>query len=90
MHRIVFSIFVSRQKLPVQLVSASTKLRQMFYRQIERRSFHTAWTRSGPAHNSPKPSLQPNQLNAGDASVTGAEQKTGPSAPSPTLSFGLV
>jgi hypothetical protein len=47
-------------------------------------------TRSGPAHNSPKPSLRPNQLNAGDASVTGAEQKTGPSAPSPTLSFGLV
>jgi hypothetical protein len=31
----------------VQLVSASTKLRQMFYTQIERWSFHTAWTRSG-------------------------------------------
>jgi hypothetical protein len=34
-------IIVSRQKLPVQLVSASTKLRHMFYTQIERRTFHT-------------------------------------------------
>src|SRR6202022_1808453 len=47
MHRIVFSIFVCQQKSPVQLVSASTKLRQMFYRQIERRSFHTAWVKNG-------------------------------------------
>ena len=38
---IVFSIVVSRQKLPVQLVSASTKLRQMFCTQNERRTFHT-------------------------------------------------
>jgi hypothetical protein len=30
----------------VQLVSVSMKLRQMFYTQIERRTFHTAWTRS--------------------------------------------
>jgi hypothetical protein len=29
--------------LPVQLVSVSMKLRQMFYTQIERRTFHTAW-----------------------------------------------
>src|SRR5260370_31405015 len=49
MHRIVFSIFLSRQKSPVQFVSASTKLRQMFCRQTERRSFHTAWVRNGPA-----------------------------------------
>ena len=35
-----FSIVVSRQKLPVQLASAPTKLRQMFYTQIERRTFH--------------------------------------------------
>src|SRR5882757_11277178 len=41
-HRIVFSIAVSRLKLPVQLVSVSTKLRQMFYTQIERPTFHTA------------------------------------------------
>jgi hypothetical protein len=33
----------------VQLVSASTKLRQMFYTQIERRSFHTAWVKLGRA-----------------------------------------
>jgi len=39
MHRIVFSIVVSQRKLLVQLVSASTKLRQMFYAQIERRLF---------------------------------------------------
>ena len=39
MHRIVFSIVVSQRKLLVQLVSASTKLRQMFYTQIERRLF---------------------------------------------------
>jgi hypothetical protein len=45
--RIVFSIAVSRPRLPVQLVSVSMKLRQMFYTQIERRTFHTAWTRSG-------------------------------------------
>ena len=43
--RIVFSIAVSRPRLPVQLVSVSMKLRQMFYTQIERRTFHTAWTR---------------------------------------------
>ena len=47
MHRIVFSIVVSQRKLLVQLVSASTKLRQMFYTQIERRSFHTAWVKNG-------------------------------------------
>ena len=41
--RIVFSIAVSRPRLPVQLVSVSMKLRQMFYTQIERRTFHTAW-----------------------------------------------
>src|SRR6266436_10081724 len=40
--RIVSSIVASRWKLPVQLVSASTKLRQTFYTQIERRTFHTA------------------------------------------------
>jgi hypothetical protein len=31
----------------VQLVSVSMKLRQMFYTQIERRTFHTAWTHTG-------------------------------------------
>src|SRR5260370_32270545 len=41
--RIVFSIVVYRPRLPVQLVSVSMKLRQMFYTQIERRTFHTAW-----------------------------------------------
>src|SRR5229473_5774965 len=41
--RIVFSIAVSRPRLPAQLVSVSMKLRQMFYTQIERRTFHTAW-----------------------------------------------
>src|SRR5229473_3194407 len=41
--RIVFSIAVSRPRLPVQLVSVSMKLRQMFYTQIERRTFHTVW-----------------------------------------------
>src|SRR3977135_4405907 len=45
--RIVFSIAVSRPRLPVQLVSVSMKLRQKFYTRIERRTFHTAWTR-GP------------------------------------------
>ena len=33
----------------MQLVSASTKLRQMFYKQIERRSYHTAWVKTGKA-----------------------------------------
>src|SRR5450631_2765189 len=40
--RIVFSIAVFRPRLPVQLVSVSMKLRQIFYTQIERRTFHTA------------------------------------------------
>src|SRR5260370_39508482 len=40
-------IAVFRQKLPMQLVSASTKLRQIFYTQLERRTFHTAWTLTG-------------------------------------------
>jgi hypothetical protein len=35
-HRIVFSIAFFRQKLPVQLVSASTKSRRKFYTQVER------------------------------------------------------
>ncbi len=30
----------------MQLVSASTKLRQIFYTQLERRTFHTAWVES--------------------------------------------
>src|SRR5712664_467193 len=38
--RIVFSIAISWPRLPVELVSVSMKLRQMFYTQIERRTFH--------------------------------------------------
>src|SRR5260370_20965902 len=45
--RIVFSIAVSRPRLPAQLVSVSMKLRQMFYTQIKRRRFHTAWVKNG-------------------------------------------
>jgi hypothetical protein len=41
-YRIVFSIVVTGQKLAMQLVSASTKLGQMFYVQIEQPTFHTA------------------------------------------------
>src|SRR3979490_2853379 len=41
--RIVFSIAFFRQKLPVQLVSTSTKSRWKFYTQVRRGSFHTAW-----------------------------------------------
>src|ERR1700694_1400398 len=47
MPRIVFSIAFFRQKLPVQLVSTSTKSRWKFYTQVRRGSFHTAWTHSG-------------------------------------------
>ncbi len=47
--RIVFSIAVSRPRLPAQLVSVSMKLRQMFYTQIERRTFHTAWLAGPPS-----------------------------------------
>jgi hypothetical protein len=35
MRRIVFSIAFFRQKLPVQLVSASTKSRRKFYTQVQ-------------------------------------------------------
>jgi hypothetical protein len=41
--RIVFSIAFSQEKSPVQSVSTTTKLRQKFYEQVQRRSFHTAW-----------------------------------------------
>ena len=46
--RIVFSIAFFRQKLPVQLVSTSTKSRWKFYTQVRRGSFHTAWVNFGP------------------------------------------
>src|ERR1700694_6308069 len=46
MPRIVFSIAFFREKLPVQLVSASMKSRRKFYTQVRRRSFHTAWVKS--------------------------------------------
>src|SRR5260370_16578074 len=62
MHRIVFSIFLSRQKSPVQFVSASTKLRQMFCRQTELLSFHTASFRNEPPPlNFPCPYFPPHQ-----------------------------
>jgi hypothetical protein len=48
MPRIVFSIAFFRQKLPVQLVSTSTKSRWKFYTQVRRRSFHT--TRHAGTH----------------------------------------
>src|SRR6266851_9214061 len=44
---IVFSIAFFRHKLPVQLVSTSTKSRWKFYTQVWRGSFHTAWVRTG-------------------------------------------
>ena len=47
MPRIVFSIAFFREKLPVQLVSASMKSRRKFYTQVRRRSFHTARVTSG-------------------------------------------
>src|ERR1019366_8263317 len=40
MRRMAFSIAFFRQKLPVQLVSASTKSRRKFYTQVGRQSFH--------------------------------------------------
>jgi hypothetical protein len=45
--RIVFSIVFSQEKSPVQSVSTTTKLRQKFYAQAQRRSFHTAWVING-------------------------------------------
>src|ERR1700682_1752594 len=40
--RIVFSIVFSQEKSPVRSVSTTTNLRQKFYAQVQRRSFHTA------------------------------------------------
>jgi hypothetical protein len=48
MRRIVFSIAFFRKKLPAQSTPTSTKSRWKFYRQVGRRSFHTAWTQTGP------------------------------------------
>src|SRR5216683_1724632 len=59
--RIVFSIAVSRPRLPAQLVSVSMKLRQMFYTQIERRTFHTAWTRKRHQAETRKSNIPPFQ-----------------------------
>ena len=53
--RIVFSIALCQQHLPVRLVSAATKSRWKFYAQIQRLSFHTAWVKSCP--DGPKPPL---------------------------------
>jgi hypothetical protein len=47
MRRIVFSISFSPQNRKVQLVFTSTKSRRNFYTQVERQSFHTAWTHIG-------------------------------------------
>jgi hypothetical protein len=47
MRKIVFSITFFRQKLPVHLVSASTKSRRKFYTQVGPLSFHTAWVKNG-------------------------------------------
>src|SRR4029077_11723470 len=44
--RIVFSIALCQQHLSVRLVSAATKSRWKFYAQVQRLSFHAAWTRS--------------------------------------------
>jgi hypothetical protein len=56
MLRIVFLLAFFRQKLPVQLVSTSTKSRWKFYTQFARRSFHTAWVRTGS--DSPKSNVR--------------------------------
>src|SRR5664280_1477756 len=52
MRRIVFSISFSRQNWKVQLVFTSTKSRRNFYTQVERQSFHTAWTHFGHGRRS--------------------------------------
>jgi hypothetical protein len=43
--RIVFSIVFSQEKSPLRSVSTTTNLRQKFYAQVQRRSFHTAWVK---------------------------------------------
>jgi hypothetical protein len=43
----VFSIVVSRWRLRAIFALRLPGLRLYFYTKIERRSFHTAWTRSG-------------------------------------------
>src|SRR5437899_807903 len=49
--RIVFSIALCQQHLPVRLVSAATKSRWKFSAQVQRLSFHKACARSGPSSN---------------------------------------
>src|ERR1700694_4871311 len=61
--RIVFSIAFSEEKSPVQSVSTTTKLRQKFYAQVQRRSFHTAWVRPGRRTASARSQLYPGGLN---------------------------
>src|SRR3981081_853454 len=68
--RIVFSIAVSRPRLPVQLVSVSMKLRQMFYTQIERQTFHAAWVRLGSRATQSRLPLFPQQQTLLSLAVT--------------------
>jgi len=44
--RIVFSIALCKQQLPVRLIPAATKSRWKFYTQVQRLSFHTAWVKN--------------------------------------------
>jgi hypothetical protein len=64
--RIVFSIAFSQEKSPVQSVSTTTKLRQKFYRQVQRRSFHTAWVKTGKSQTEQKFSLPSPSGGSGD------------------------
>jgi hypothetical protein len=81
-HRIVFSIAFFRQKLPVQLVSPSTKSRRKFYTQVERYSFHTAWVICGSRHWIDRDPIRPRDRTLSDRPSTSEERKIWPWSPS--------
>jgi len=84
MRRIVFSIAFFRKKLPVQSTSTSTKTRWKFYTQVGHRSFHTAWTLSGPSHRLVCPLCAPTAAvpgNSGRLIVNPIVKCVGPASP---------
>ena len=65
----------------MQLVSVSMKLRQMFYTQIERQTFHTAWVRLGSRATQSRLPLFPQQQTLLSLAVTSEKCHTRTHAP---------
>jgi hypothetical protein len=74
--RIVFSIAYHQQRLPVRLVSTTTKSRWKFYTQVQLLSFHTAWVKSGPRCVLERWPLYPDEQTSASASIRSEKCQT--------------